>query len=318
MYTHGGTRWVEVRMASGASMIAARQNEPDMLVLQGAVVVAHRRACRLESARALVSLALAGAGLHQTVTGTAVAPLAIVASLWAVVSATAMAAWRSHELARAALLQEMFDVEVFGIGWNEIMVGHRLSEAEVNRLSKRQRGTDTTREYYVIHHPAGRLDDAMGCQEQNLAWGARIGRRYAAVVMSAVVAWAAAGLALGLVRSLTLTDLLLSWYIPSLGLLLLGVDTFARQRAVAAERERVLGLLRARLGEADAHRGEVAVEASLHLLSRRVQDILFLARTRAPRVPTWLYDRFRTGDQADYDALMIERGRRRRSRPATS
>jgi hypothetical protein len=110
----------------------------------------------------------------------------------------------------------------------------------------------------------------------------------------------------GTVADLTIGELLLRWYVPSLGLLLVGVDVFRSQRDVATERERVFRFVRETVTETARRPQTPATDEELLRLARQVQDVLFLTRQRAPRVPDWFFLRFRSTDRADFQAVMAE------------
>jgi len=48
-----------------------------------------------------------------------------------------------EETRRAATLQEMFDVGIFGLPWNSMAAGHPIEHHEVSRLARRYRGPES-------------------------------------------------------------------------------------------------------------------------------------------------------------------------------
>jgi len=292
----------ETRLSEQRSSILARQNDPDIHALLQAMSVSHKRAQRLDLAQTVLSIGIAASSLAATFIDVATA-ITVIGALWAVIYSVGLLSWADNELRRGAVLQEMLDVRLFGLPWNLIIAGEQIGTEEINRLSKRYGGrSDMIADYYEIPDLPAPYD-VVACQQQNLGWGSRVRRRYAYLVLSGVFAWSVFGLAIGAWTGLTIGDLVLRWYVPSLGAILLGLDIFRSQRGVADERERTLRLLRDRVKGSD--RTSAAAE-ELKALARQVQDVIFLTRQRTPRVPDWFFLRYRAGDRADFQAMMDE------------
>lgn len=286
--------------------IQERQNDPPMITLLRAMSVSHARVRRLNALRLSVACVLAALGLIATVTGGAVAWIAILGALWGLTYAAGASSWADGELRRAAQLQEMFDVRLFGMPWNPVVAGEELPAHEVSRLNRRYRGDgEDLRNYYEVPD-LPRPFDVLGCQQQNLGWGARVRRRYANVILGGVAVWAAAGLLVSVLTGLSTTDLVLRWYVPSLGILLLGLDESRGQRGIASGREHVLSLVRARIAQVTEAPQRVGVQPDLMALARQVQDSIFHTRTREPQAPNWFFSRFQAKDRIDFQEAMRE------------
>lgn len=298
------------KVSRPGSRILQRQNDPSALTVLRAISASHKRAQHLASGGTTVSIVVAATGFIGIFTKFGVTSVTIVGALWALLYSTGLTSWANKERERAAKLQEMFDVELFSLGWNPLLAGEQIGAHEVNRLSQQYRGRlDMVLDYYEIPD-LPRPFDVLACQQQNLGWGARVHRRYAFTVLACVCAWSAAGLVLGSLASLTVTEVLLRWYIPSLGALMLGLSIFRQQNDVTRERQRVLGLLTSRIDAVVANSVTPAVAADLLQLARQIQDAIFLARHSASRVPDWFFLRYRANDRADFRAAMDELERR--------
>ena len=274
-----------------------------------------------------MSVAVAALGPVGSFVESATGAVAVVGALWALVYSTGLATWTGRELERAAVLQEMFDSRLFGIPWNHVLAEEPLAASEISRLSKRYNGrSDMITNYYEIPD-LPRPFDVFACQQQNLGWGARVRRRYAYSVLTVVCGWCVLGVVIGGLANLTVGALVLSFYVPSLGALMLGLDIFRSQQEVATIRRRVLRQLRFAIvaylrssTPVGPDRRVTAPDspAELLVLARQVQDALYLTRRRTPRVPDWYFLRFRLSDRTDFRAAMDELDRLlRRSAPAT-
>ncbi|MER5799083.1 MULTISPECIES: S-4TM family putative pore-forming effector [Streptomyces] len=289
--------------------IVEHQNDPEMLRLLRAASASHARAQRLASGHVVVSTALAVGAVVGVFVPVSLTPLSLVGLVWAVVYAVGASAWTKNEFRRAALLQETFDTRLFGLPWNHVLVGREPSADEISRLARHYRGSPARlRDYYEIQD-LPRPFDIVACQLQNLGWGSRIRRRYAGFVRTGLVLWCAAGVLAGVLNRMSLTDVLMDWYVPSLGLLLLGVDTYQAQQDTVAAREHARKTLLTRT-EQYARAGALEAQAvGMLSLARQVQDVLLQTRLTQARVPNWFFNRFLDTDRADFAAAMDELGR---------
>jgi hypothetical protein len=298
-------------MSDRRPSIRQRPIDPALTHLLRATAVSHARVRRLAALRMTISAGLAVAGLVTVFAGAAAAkPLSVTVSvvgvLWALAYSLGLASWAGRELRRAALLQEAFEVRFFHLPWNCILAGDEVTPEDVRHLSGRFRGgADGLPDHYdmpVLPSPF----DVLARQQQNLAWGGRVRRRYAHLVMLGLTSWAALGLITAMLRNSTIIDLFVQWCVPSLGLFMLGWDTFREQRTVAADRKRVCGHSRARCLQLAPVNLDPEVQHQLCLMARQVQDQLFLSRQRAPRVPAWFFRRYYAQDSSDFTAGLAE------------
>ncbi|MFG3710220.1 S-4TM family putative pore-forming effector [Micromonospora sp. NPDC047730] len=291
-------------MTESNDSLLKRQIQPEMMALLRAMSVCHARAQRLDNLRMGLSVALGVAGAAVAFTGVSGAAVTAVGALWALVNAVGLASWSRGQIRRAAVLQEMFDVRLFGLPWNAVAAGDELGAEEVSRLERAFRGDEKyLRDYYEIP-PLPHPYDVLACQQQNLGWGARLRRRYAYAVLAGVSAWTAAGVVFAAVTGLTVSDLLTRWFVPSLGALFLGLEIYRGQRDIAAERDRALSIVQRHIVTA-VPRGDTATASRESLvLARQVQDLIFQTRQVQARVPDWFFRRYHPSDRADFQAAM--------------
>jgi hypothetical protein len=265
-----------------------------------AMSVSHQRVRVLSGVRLLISAVIAGAGAVVTLAAVPATWVTVVGALWAGVYSVGLASWADRELLRAVKLQEKFEVEFFALPWNETAAGAEVRGADASSLSKRFKDKKIAEDWAALAD-LPRPFDVLARQLQNLAWGSRIRRRYADVVGAAVIVWTVGGVAIGAIGGLTVSEVVVRWFVPSLGGLLLGIDTFRQQRAVAKERERVVDYGEKETLKAAGRIAEPTTAGELLVLSRQLQDVLFRTRCRAPRVPKKLfYLRYYSDDAADF------------------
>ncbi|MER5332900.1 S-4TM family putative pore-forming effector [Micromonospora sp. NPDC002717] len=291
-------------MTECTDSLLKRQTRPEMMALLRAMSVCHSRAQRLDNLRMGLSVALGVAGAVVAFTGVSATAVTAVGALWALVNAVGLASWSRGQIRRAAVLQEMFDVRLFGLAWNTVAVGDGLSTEEVSRLERAFTGDEQyLRDYYEVP-PLPHPYDVLACQQQNLGWGSRLRRRYAYTVLAGVGAWTAAGIVFGVAAGLTVADLLSRWFVPSLGALLLGLEIYRGQRDVAAERDRAMSVVQRHIAAAVSHDDTAASVGESMVLARQVQDLVFHTRQMQARVPDWFFRRYHSRDRVDFRAAM--------------
>jgi hypothetical protein len=123
-----------------------------------------------------------------------------------------------------------------------VVAGTQIRSEDASQLSKMFKGRPITDDWDEIPN-LPRPFDVLGRQIQNLGWGSRIRRRYANVVLTIVA-------------------------------VLLGIDTFRQQRAIARERDRVCAFAEDETLKAARHVKDAAAQNALLVLSRQVQDTL--------------------------------------------
>ncbi len=286
-----------------SSAVLRRQNDPAIHELIRAMSASHLRAQRLDDLSTALSVAVAAAGFAGAFITSAANAITAVGALWALAYSMGLATWTGAELRRAATIQEMLDVDLYGLEWNYVIADHPVGAAEISRLNARFTGRDDmVHDYYEIPDFPNPYD-VVACQMMNLGWGARVRLRFAYTILAALLAWAVAGAVIGVVTNATVAQLLLGLYVPSLGGLMLGLDMFGRQRDVVNERQRVLHYVRSYMTNVRSG-GPARPDGRLHVLTRQVQDAIFLTRVSCPRVPNWFFLRFRDTDRRDFQADM--------------
>ncbi|WP_217552638.1 S-4TM family putative pore-forming effector [Streptomyces sp. GbtcB6] len=266
-----------------------------------AVSVVHSRVKRLVTLRLSISLIISVAGVAVPFFHVSALPITIAGALWALTYAGLVQRHVDKKLHTAAVLQEMFYVQLFQIPWNSAVAGAPVRAEDVRQLSRKYKGTEhALRDWYEmpnLPHPFNILVK----ERQNLAWGLRIRRRYANTVAVSVGAWALLGMTLGTIQQISLTELVLRWFVPSLGILMLGFETCREQFAIAAERDRLCSLVYDSCAAAVRDPSNPDLADQLTILARQIEDALFLTRRRAPRVPARFFAHYYSVDRDDFE-----------------
>jgi hypothetical protein len=245
-----------------------------------------------------MSVVIASLGIFAKTSHLAIPAVALAGAAWAALYSTAVVPLSHRHLRTSAVLQEMFDTTLFKVPWNVVLAGEPLSEDELSRLSRQFRGNEARlRDYYLVASVASPYD-ILFCFEQNFAWGSRVRRRFAQILIAIIVLWCVVGFALGFVTDSTVSTLVSAWFVPSLGLLLLCLDISRAQISITRERTRVLALVRAVIDTPGSP--HLADNAAFDVFARQVQDVLFLARRQQSRTPGWFFRLFHDNDMTDF------------------
>lgn len=286
--------------------IHERQLDNDMILLQRAAAASHQRGQLLEAVRVDAALALAAAGILITLIGHGRTAVSIIGFFWFFVSAFLLKGFAGNTARQGALLQEMFDTALFHMPWRPTVAGDPIPEPDVRRLARQlPRGGEKDRRItdgwydptHDVHHPY----DVFIAQEQNLAWDARLRRRYSHLIAAAAILWTAVGLIIGLTAAnTTLPETLISFFIPSLAAYQIAYEIWSGQRKVADERERIAKVVNTALK--NGHPGPVPDDEwhRLRNVARDVQDGVLRTRLDTTRVPERFYKHFRDDDERDF------------------
>jgi hypothetical protein len=272
------------------------QESSGSINLLRAISVAHGHTQFAQMASFVVSLLVAGLSVASGLVPAAV--LGLAGTVWAAAYALLITPWRNRYLRTSATLQDMFDADLFGLPWNGVLVGDRISDDEVSRLSRRyHRDVARLHGYYLVADVPEPYD-VLFCIEQNLAWGTRVRRRFANALVALALLWSGTGVITAFANSETVSRLISTWFAPALGLLLWCLDSYRTQMSGAQERTRVLGLVRA--VAADPSSPVLSSADAFAAFARQVQDVLFQTRLRQPRVPQWFFRLYHDSDATDF------------------
>lgn len=286
--------------------IHERQLDEDMLCLQRAASASHQRGQLIEAVRVGAAAILAASGVLVTLLDSGRPVVAIVGFFWFIVSAFLLKRVAGATARQAALIQEMFDTRLFYLPWRPTVAGDPVPEPEVYQLARKLPQSSAKNERIAegwydstadVHHPY----DVLIAQEQNLSWDARLRRRYSRLVATAAALWTAIGLAVSLaVADVTMLDVLLSFFIPSLAAYQIAYEVWSGQQRVADERERLAKVVNSELHNGRPGPVPVTEWRRLRGVVRDVQDGVLRTRLDPTRVPEWFYKRFRDGDERDF------------------
>lgn len=276
--------------------IAAEQNEPKQLA-------------RLAAQRQLYSRAKVVFAWQTVLTGPVAILTALLAvfdpsykgfiALWGITVACCDAFWLTPWQRRlkdsAARVQEAFDCDVLQLPWNAVKAGKRpdpeLVDEQAGLYEQRAASMPALTNWYpraveVLPLHLGRLV----CQRSNCWWDSKQRRRYAAVLLGAVVFLFLTISALSLGAALTLENFILKIVAPLSPAVVFAFRQFNEHRESAARLDKLKEHIESAWENA---LGGAPVE-TVTQLSRGLQDEIFDNRRKSPPVIDALFKRLRT------------------------
>ncbi|WP_329541946.1 S-4TM family putative pore-forming effector [Streptomyces sp. NBC_01358] len=276
--------------------INVRQNTEKSISLIKASSAAYAHIKRYEAARYAGSFLLSTASVYMAATGQTSPILVAVGVAWALTSSILLSQLAKRWATEGALIQEQFDTHLYGMKWKP---GRKKVEPErIHTLSLRYGGSeDGLRDWYPDVSSLADPFAILICQRSNVAWDIQLRRRWKTAVEVFLATWSCGGVAVGIVQNLTVLELILRWYAPSAGLLLLAWETIRTQQSIIADRTELCSRISTELEWVSPNISKV-VAGRLQLKCREIQDGIYLTRAQTAAVPQFFYKHFRPNDQS--------------------
>jgi hypothetical protein len=265
--------------------IAGRQSSPESERLFKAFSWHYRRAKIWRSLFAIGTIGLAGASPIFVLWFPDCSKwLAALAGAWLLVGRLAMqAAERTHRR-EGAKIHDKFDRNLFGLDWNRAVAGPPPAEEDVTDAASRFGGpSKQVKDWYPNTHDASRPTDVLLCQRSSAVWGRRDHHAYARVLVSIATVWLVAGIALAILRGLSLEDYLVSLFLPSQPAFVDAIELIQFHFKQARSKGDVEGRLDELLEK--LLRGERVGDREIEM----IQEQLFQFRRDGAYVPTLFY-----------------------------
>ncbi|MBD9704016.1 hypothetical protein IHE56_18410 [Streptomyces sp. ID01-12c] len=286
--------------------INSRQNSEKSINLIKAFSAAYAHIKRYEAARFFGSFLIAAASIFMAAIRETSPILVAIGVAWALTSSIALAQLARRWATEGATIQEHFDTHLYEMEWKS---GRSKVEPErIHILSLRFRGSEEKlRDWYPdvsgLLSPFGVLI----CQRSNVAWDIQLRRRWKAAVEFFLLAWCLAGVTVGIAQELTVLEMILRWFAPSSGLILLAWDTVRTQQSIISERSELCSRISAELDWIAPSIGKTATNR-LKSTCREIQDGIYATRAQTAAVPRFFYNHFRKNDQEAMETAAGEIG----------
>lgn len=166
--------------------------------------------------------------------------LAVIGGLWTIVSQLILKRIQANKIKRAATIQEQFDVELFDLPWNDLLVGERISPELINSASDNFEGNRNS--LFNWYADTGNLPypfDVILCQRANIVWDWRLRYSSGWIITGITSTLLLFEMILAHITNITFSGYFLAILIPSSSALLEGLDIAKDQFQIAKEKERL-------------------------------------------------------------------------------
>jgi hypothetical protein len=228
--------------------------------------------------------------------------MAVLGGLWTLLSQLVLAGIESQKKKQAATVQEQFDLSLFGIPWNNTLVGNRLSPELIHAADRKFKGNrEDLRDWYADTENVPSLMDVLLCQRSNLVWDWRLRRGYGWIVTVLTAAVFGVGVLLALSTNKTVADYILGLFIPSLSAYLQGIEVAKRHFRTVIEQEQLERQVSC-LWDSGLQNTTIVTLNQV----RCIQDCIFNFRSKGPLLPDFWYKLLRGKYQLDMGAAVRE------------
>ncbi|WP_435616200.1 S-4TM family putative pore-forming effector [Streptomyces coelicoflavus] len=207
----------------------------------------------------------------------------------------------------AASVQEEFDTSIFQLPWNNVLAD-RPTNGLIVEAARRHKGGDLE-DWYGDTATLVRPLDVLVCQRSNLAWGVSTHRRWAAVVMSAIIAWVAGIVLVCLFLDLSFANSIFAVVTPLLPTFREYIEMWkSNMDSVRAKEKAESKISELWEGGLNSKRLPSVVKC------REVQDRLCSIRQTSAIIPDWFYKFFRDESETVMRVSMADYVERARSK----
>ena len=214
--------------------------------------------------------------------------IGVIGGLWALASYFLKKFLEDVNIDKASTIQEEFDVGLFKLPWNKVLVGEKISPEEIS-CAKRQFKGDISklRNWYKGISGFPYPLDVLLCQRSNLVWDWRLKKTYSITILLVLIIYFVFTIVWSSVLDLRLADYLIGLFIPALSGYFIGIDEATEHYKAYIKREKL---------EKKINKLSETALSNIKLLKveelRQVQDCIFEFR-KGPLVPDWFYWIFR-------------------------
>lgn len=193
----------------------------------------------------------------------------------------------------AANIQEQFDTELFGIGWNRILCGIKIPIEIILNGGRKYKGEKTNLKNWYgnlegINYPY----NILVCQRSNLIWDWRLRRKFAFVLISLLVLIIGLGVTICIIKELKLANYLFGIFIPSIPAFVFIIREIYEHFTISKDKIELMQVIDSLIEK------NVICNSEL----RQIQDRIYTLRLKQALVPDWFYEKYRT----DYEMNLTD------------
>jgi len=211
-----------------------------------------------------------------------------VGGIWALISYLLKKLFENSNVEKAAKIQEIFDVTLFDMGWNKVLVGEKISNEEINIAKRKFKGdTEKLKDWYSDVSEFPYPVDVLLCQRSNLVWDWRLKQKYAISIFVITLLYFVITIIICSILELKISEYVLGLFLPALSGYFIAIDEGIDHFKASNKRKS----LENKINELS----ELAItnKESLNMVDlRQIQDCIFEFR-KGPMVADFFYWLFR-------------------------
>ncbi|MGE7022103.1 S-4TM family putative pore-forming effector [Solibacillus cecembensis] len=265
--------------------INVKQNEPESLRLLAAMRFLYGRAKILRSSRVCITVMLPIVSiLSLNYFPNFKEGLAFVAAIWLVLNRVLFIEIEKKMVKNAAKIQEKFDVDLFNISWNNLLVGEKIPIERIRELNeKSQEKEGNLKDWYPGLKSSDHFFNVLLAQKTSIIWDIELRKLYKWILYIIL------GLYIGIIFGICFfmefptQTLIISFLVPSFPLILHLYETAIGHRQRYESLEKVLSKV-----TADVENYSKTDDGIVNN-TRGYQDIIFLARSNVNMIPDIIY-----------------------------
>jgi hypothetical protein len=189
-----------------------------------------------------------------------------------------------NDIEKASKIQEEFDVDLFKIPWNNVLVGDKISHEEISYAKRKFKGNlFKFKNWYKGISEFPYPLDVLLCQRSNLVWDWRLKKVFSIVIFFVLISYFVLTIVWSFMIDLKLIEYILGLFVPALSGYLIAIDEGIEHYKASVKREEL---------EMKINKLLDLVLKDWRLLGidklRQIQDCIFRFRN-GPLVPDWFY-----------------------------
>ena len=196
----------------------------------------------------------------------------------------------------------MFDVNLFGLQWNEIMIENRaplelIHSAERSFPGDREKLKNWYPDIKGIPSPL----DILLCQRANLVWDWRLHVHYGKLMCTGVVIFYISITWLSIITQQMAVEYVFGLLLPSLPIILQGIEITTTHFKTADKKKSMEVKI--------SHLWDIALQNLSFVTKekcRQIQDFIYRLRSEGPLVPDWWYNLLRDKYEIDMCSVIKE------------
>lgn len=252
--------------------------------------------------RLIGSLIVAIAGIYLSVNyPEARTGVALFSAIWTIFVVFILKRIQKEKILNAAIIQEEFDTGLFGMAWNQILIGNKVAKEimiEADRSFKGDR--NKLKDWYPDVSQTPSPLDVLLCQRTNLLWDWRLRKKYVWALSLTIASLVIIEIAL--CWNKTVLEFFTQYFIPSLSVFILGYETITVHLELANKKERMEKTITSLYEKCISEGGTISLDKEC----RQIQDYIYSTRIRDAMIPEFWQNLFRERFQNDMQVATKE------------